>query len=81
MSHVAGIALVIVLLGVYALAVWTVWRAPFRGLGVLVAGAAIHNLMLMILLRLGSPGVLVRMVQAWKEGILLLLFVLVLRLA
>jgi hypothetical protein len=79
--HVAGIALVIVLLGVYALAVWTVWRAPFRGLGVLVAGAAIHNLMLMILLRLGTPGVLVRMVQAWKEGILLLLFVLVLRLA
>ncbi|HEY4854721.1 MAG TPA: hypothetical protein VII22_28375, partial [Streptosporangiaceae bacterium] len=81
MIHVAGIALVIVLLGIYALAVWTVWRAPFRGLGVLVAGAAIHNLVLMMLLRLGTPGVLVRMVQAWKEGILLLLFVLVLRVA
>jgi hypothetical protein len=79
--HVAGIALVIGLLGIYALAVWTVWRAPFRGLGVLVAGAAVHNLVLMILLRLGTPGVLVRMVQAWKEGILLLLFGLVLRLA
>jgi hypothetical protein len=78
---VAWIALVIVLAGIYALAVWTVWRAPFRGLGVLVAGAAIHNLMLMVLLRLGTPGVLVRIVQAWKEGILLLLFVLVLRVA
>ena len=79
MSHVAWIAPVIVFLGVYALAVWTVWRAPFRALGVLVAGAAVHNLMLMVLLRLGTPGVIVRLVQAWKEGILLLLFALVLR--
>ncbi len=81
MTHVAWIALVIILLGVYALAVWNVWRAPFRALGVLVAGAAIHNLMLMVLLRLGTPGVIVRLVQAWKEGILLLLFALVVRLA
>jgi hypothetical protein len=80
-THVAWIALVIILLGVYALAVWTVWRTPFRALGVLVAGAAIHNLMLMVLLRLGTPGVIIRLVQAWKEGILLLLFALVVRLA
>jgi len=79
--HLAWIALVIILMGVYALAVWTVWRAPFRALGVLVAGAAVHNLMLMVLLRLGTPGVIVRIVQAWKEGILLLLIALVLRVA
>jgi hypothetical protein len=80
-THVAWIALVIILLGVYALAVWTVWRAPFRALGVLVAGAAVHNLMLMVLLRLGTPGVIVRIIQGWKEGILLLLFALVVRVA
>src|SRR5207244_3602823 len=81
LMHLAWIAVVIVLLGIYAIAVWTVWRVPFRALGVLVAGAAVHNLVLMVLLRLGTPGVIVRAVQAWKEGILLLLFVLVLRLA
>jgi hypothetical protein len=79
--QLAWIALVIVLLGIYALAVWTVWRAPFRALGVLVAGAAVHNLMLMVLLRLGTPGVIVRIIQGWKEGILLLLFALVVRVA
>jgi hypothetical protein len=55
----------------------TVLRAPFRGLGVLVAGMAIHNIVIMTLLRLGTPGILIRLVQFWKEGILLALLGLV----
>jgi hypothetical protein len=78
-SNLAGFALVIVLAAAYGLAIWAIWRAPFRALGVLVAGAAIHNLVLMVLLRLGVPGTMVRIVQAWKEGILVLLLALVVR--
>jgi len=78
---IAGIMLVLVLAGVYAAAIRTILRAPFRALGILVAGMAVHNLLLMILLRLSTPHPLVRVVQAWKEGILLLLFLLALRAA
>jgi hypothetical protein len=66
-------ALVLALLVIYGLAVWQMVRAPFRALGVLVAGMAVHNFLIMILLRLGTPSFLVRIVQAWKEGIILLL--------
>lgn len=75
---IAAALLILVLLAVYALALWQVWRAPFRGLGVLVAGFAFHNFLIMVLLRLGTPAVVVRVVQAWKEGILALLFAFVL---
>ena len=74
MSHVAGIALVLVFLAVYAWALSQVWRAPFRALGVLVAGMAAHNVLVMLLLHWGVPSTVVRIVQAWKEGMLLLLF-------
>jgi len=80
MSQAAGIILALVLLGVYGFALSTIWRAPFRALGVLVAGMAVHNFLLMVLLRLGTPGIVIRVVQAWKEGILLLLLFLALRL-
>src|SRR5207237_6895417 len=80
MSQAAGIILALVLLGVYGFALSIIWRAPFRALGVLVAGMAVHNFLLMVLLRLGTPGIVIRVVQAWKEGILLLLLFLALRL-
>jgi hypothetical protein len=72
-----GIVLAIAILVVYAVALIAVLRVPFRALGVLVAGMAVHNFMLMILLRLGTPGFAVRVVQSWKEGILILLGALV----
>jgi len=72
-----GIVLAIAILVVYAAALVAILRVPFRALGVLVAGMAVHNFMLMILLRLGTPGFAVRVVQSWKEGILILLGVLV----
>jgi hypothetical protein len=72
-----GIALTIALLVVYAAALVTIWRVPFRAFGVLVAGMAVHNFVLMVVLRLDTPSVMVRMLQAWKEGILILLAALV----
>ena len=77
MSQLLGIGLVVLLAAVYAVALRMILRAPFRALGVLVAGMAIHNFVLMVLLRLGTPTLLVRVFQAWKEGLLLVLFVLV----
>jgi hypothetical protein len=75
-SHLAGIALALLLLAVYAWALTQIWRAPFRALGVLVAGMAFHNILIMLLLHWGMPSIVVRIVQAWKEGILLLLLAL-----
>jgi hypothetical protein len=49
------------------------WRRPYLALGFLVAGMAFHNFILMVLLRLGTPGLLVRVYQGWKEAILALL--------
>jgi hypothetical protein len=72
-----GIVLAVALLAVYAAALIAVWRVPFRAFGVLVAGMAVHNFLLMILLRLGTPAFAVRVVQSWKEGILILLGALV----
>lgn len=72
-----GIGLALVLLALYGFALTIVWRAPFRALGVLVAGMMFHNFLLMLLLRFDTPALLIRVVQAWKEGILFLLGVLV----
>ena len=71
-----GIALVIILAAFYAIALRAIIKSPFRALGVLVAGMMVHNFVLMILLRLHTPPVIVRVAQSWKEGILLLLVVL-----
>src|SRR5919109_4738709 len=73
-----GILLAILLLALYGVAIVAIVRAPFRALGVLVAGMAFHNIVLMALLRLGTPGLIIRAVQFWKEGILILLGVMVL---
>src|SRR2546428_13776108 len=73
MTGALGIVLVILLLALLAVALRTAIAAPFRALGILVAGMAVHNFLLMILLRLGTPDLLVRLLQAWKEGILLAL--------
>jgi len=73
MTELPGILLALVLLAVYAWALRIVWRAPFRALGILVAGMAVHNILIMLLLRLGAPGLLVRVVQVWKDGILIVL--------
>ncbi|MDQ6884419.1 MAG: hypothetical protein M3077_09335 [Candidatus Dormibacteraeota bacterium] len=75
MTHLAGILLALALLAVYAYALLLIWRVPFRAIGVLVAGMAFHNIMLMFMLGLNTPTLLVRVVQAWKEGILVLLLV------
>ena len=77
----AGIALVLVLAGLYLVGIRAILQVPFRALGILVGGMAFHNLLILILLRLGTPQLLIRIVQAWKEGILLLLLVLTARAA
>lgn len=76
-----GIVIAVCLLVGYLAAIRLIVRAPFRALGILVAGMAFHNFVLMVLLRLGTPGILVRLIQAWKEGIILLLLVLAGRIA
>jgi hypothetical protein len=70
-----GDALAVLALVLVLYLAWLTWRRPFLGLGVLVAGMAFHNFLLMVLLRLGTSHVLVRIVQLWKEGILALLVV------
>jgi hypothetical protein len=61
------------LLGLVVAGLWLTWRRPFLGLGLLVAGMAFHNIVIMALLRLGTPLGLVRAVQGWKELILVVL--------
>jgi hypothetical protein len=72
-SLAVGLLLVALLAGLLL-----IWRRPFLALGFLVAGMAIHNFILMVLLRLGTPGLLVRAFQTWKEAILALLLLMVL---
>ena len=76
----AGTVLSLVLLAGYGWLLAMLYRAPFRALGVLVAGMAFHNLILMLLLNLETPALMIRLVQFWKEGILLLLVVVAVRL-
>jgi hypothetical protein len=70
---VLGIVLTLVPLGILAAALWWSWRVPYIGLGLLVAGMAFHSFFLMVLLRLETPIPLVRVFQAWKEILLVLL--------
>ena len=73
-----GVALALGLLGLLAVGLWWTWRRPFIGLGLLVAGFAFHSFLLMVLLRLGTPLVLVRAFQGWKEIVIAVLTVIVL---
>jgi len=68
-----GIALAVTLLAAVLLGLWWAWRHPFVGLGLLVAGMAFHSYLLMVLLAFGTPTVLIRAVQGWKELLIVLL--------
>ena len=68
MTVALGIVLVILLIALLAVALRIAIASPFRALGILVAGMAVHNFLLMVLLRLGTPDLLVRLLQAWKEA-------------
>ena len=81
MTQLLGIALALIILAAFVAAVLLVLRRPFRALGILVAGMAFHNFVLMVLIRLNTPTVLIRVVQAWKEALILVLFAMVARLA
>jgi hypothetical protein len=72
---ILGDALAILVLVLVVLAGWLTWRRPFLGLGILVGGMAFHNFLIMVLLRLGTSHVLIRIVQGWKEAILALLVI------
>ena len=78
-NSVIGAGLAVLLLCIVAAGLWLVWRRPFVGLGVLVGGMAIHNFALMVLLALHTPPTLIRVVQSWKELVLVLLSVLAFR--
>jgi hypothetical protein len=80
-THLLGIALALLILAAFVAAVLVVVRRPFRALGILVAGMAFHNFVLMVLIALGTPSPLVRVVQAWKEGLIVVLAIMVARLA
>ena len=73
----AGIAVLALIL--VAAGLWLVLHRPFVGLGVLVAGMALHNFLIMGLLALHTPPLLIRVVQGWKEVVLALLTVLAAR--
>ena len=75
MATALGTGLAILLLGLVVAGLWLIWRRPFIGIGVLVAGMAFHSFALMWLLHLGTPHLLVRAFQAWKEIVLLVLTV------
>jgi hypothetical protein len=53
------------------LALIATWRRPALGLGVFALGLAFHNAAIMVLLEAGTPGLVVRALQAWKELILI----------
>ena len=78
-NSVIGAGLAVLLLCLVAGGLWLVWRRPFVGLGVLVGGMAFHNFALMVLLALHTPPALIRVVQSWKELVLVLLSLLALR--
>jgi len=46
------------------------WRRPALGLGILAVGLAVHNAAIMLLLDLDAPSLVVRVLQAWKEVVL-----------
>jgi hypothetical protein len=73
MASGIGIALALALLLGLLAALWWSWRHPFVGLGLIVAGMAFHSFVLMTLLQLGTPPLLVRAFQGWKELLLAVL--------
>ncbi|HET9016813.1 MAG TPA: hypothetical protein VFN57_14530 [Thermomicrobiaceae bacterium] len=78
---VVGIAVSLLLILVYLWTLEGIWRVPFRALGVLVAGLAIQSVLIMLLLRLRTPHLLLRIIQEWMVGLFVVLGALALRLA
>ncbi len=74
-AHVVGAAIAAVLVCLVVAGLIWCWRRPFLGLGLLIAGLAFHNFVIMVLLRLGTPVPIVHLIQGWKEAILVLLAV------
>jgi hypothetical protein len=70
---ILGVLLFLVLIIIVGIAIWQTWRRPYLGLAVLVAGMAFHNFLVMVLLKLDTPVVLMRVFQAWKEIVILVL--------
>jgi hypothetical protein len=49
------------------------WRRPVHGLAVLVAGIAFHNTGVLALLYVDTPEPIIRVLQLWKEALIVLL--------
>lgn len=81
MDSILGSVLAVALLALMGLLLLRIVKSPFIALGILVAGMAVHNLVLMVLLSAGTPSPLVRLVQAWKEITLAVLVVVALWMA
>lgn len=50
-----------------------IWRRPALAVGVFAIGLAVHNAILMVLLEAGTPALVVRGLQVWKEFLVALL--------
>ena len=74
-NSIVGAILAYLLLALTLYAQSVVLLARSRALGATVAGMAVRNTLLMLLLSLGAPGFPGRTVQAWKRIVLLLLVV------
>ena len=59
---VAAVLLVLLLVAIYALAVWQIWRSPFRALGVLVQSWKEGLLLLLSLMAAAA------FIRAWRAG-------------
>lgn len=59
----------VALFGVFVLAIW-LW--PTLGLHTLIVAGAIHPFIMLLLFNLTGPGVVIKVVQAWKEVIVLI---------
>jgi hypothetical protein len=74
-NSIVGAILAYLLLALTLYAQPVVLLAQSRALGAMVAGMAVRNTLLVLLLSLGGPGFLGRTVQTWKQVVLLLLVV------
>lgn len=68
-----GVLLLLCVVPALGAGAWVVWRRPALALPIFVAGLAVHNLVLMILVGSGAPDLIVRAIQAWKEAYVVVL--------
>jgi hypothetical protein len=72
-ATVAAAALTLTLGALVITALFLAWRKPELGLPLLIAGIAVHNAAIMLLLTAHVPDLMVRCIQLWKEALLVLL--------